>query len=186
MSVITRNDIARNYLSMLQLKTTKDICWFYHLRQEEICCFNKDELHEQMKKWRTVAVDGKIKIMNQNNRKINTFDGKEWYILVVQPTDPDNPVMNGMSPDPVGSMLSNFWVSGMVYCFKEKKNRDDVAKWVMRKLDAGKQIELCCLCDEEVEGFGNNPDPVCKNGRCCDKCNAEKVIPARILEASER
>ena len=176
MTHITRNDIARNYLDMLQEKTTKDICWFYHLKQKGICCFNKDELHEQMKAWRTLAVDGKIKIINYNNRKRTTFDGKEWYILVVQPE-------NYTTPDPIGIMLMSYMVSGMVYCFKEKKNRDDVAKWVMRKLDAGEMSEnYCCLCDEEIEGFGNNPDPVSEDGRCCDKCNAEKVLPARFLQ----
>ena len=66
MTLITRNDIARNYLGMLQEKTTTDICWFYHLKQKGISLFNKDELHEQMKTWRTLAVDGKIKIMNYN------------------------------------------------------------------------------------------------------------------------
>jgi hypothetical protein len=41
----------------------------------------------------------------------------------------------------------------------------------------------CCLCDKEVEGFGNNPDPLPVNhedDECCDECNLEKVIPARI------
>jgi hypothetical protein len=41
----------------------------------------------------------------------------------------------------------------------------------------------CCLCDKEVEGFGNNPEPLGNVGEdeeCCDECNAEKVIPARI------
>jgi hypothetical protein len=61
------------------------------------------------------------------------FDGKEWYILVVQPE-------NYTTPDPIGIMLMSYMVSGMVYCFKEKKNRDDVAKWVMRKLDAGEKM----------------------------------------------
>jgi hypothetical protein len=41
----------------------------------------------------------------------------------------------------------------------------------------------CCLCDKEVEGFGNNPDPLGNLGEdeeCCDECNLNKVIPARI------
>lgn len=43
----------------------------------------------------------------------------------------------------------------------------------------------CCLCGQEFEGFGNNPWPLNndENARCCDKCNAEKVIPARIMQA---
>lgn len=42
----------------------------------------------------------------------------------------------------------------------------------------------CCLCGKEIEGFGNNPDPLGNLGEedeeCCDECNSEKVIPARI------
>ena len=29
----------------------------------------------------------------------------------------------------------------------------------------------CCICKSEFEGFGNNPDPIKKSGRCCNACN---------------
>ena len=38
----------------------------------------------------------------------------------------------------------------------------------------------CCLCGEEFEGYGNDPAPLKDSGECCDRCNAEKVIPARL------
>lgn len=44
----------------------------------------------------------------------------------------------------------------------------------------------CCLCGGSREGFGNNPQPVVEEGRCCDECNRERVIPARIEEFRER
>jgi hypothetical protein len=42
----------------------------------------------------------------------------------------------------------------------------------------------CCLCKKviEVKGTwkeGNNAMPL-KEGRCCDKCNNTKVLPARL------
>ena len=40
--------------------------------------------------------------------------------------------------------------------------------------------KTCCLCGEEFEGYGNNPAPVKESGECCDRCNAEKVITARL------
>ena len=40
--------------------------------------------------------------------------------------------------------------------------------------------KTCCLCGEEFEGYGNNPAPVKESGECCDRCNAEKVIPVRL------
>ena len=39
----------------------------------------------------------------------------------------------------------------------------------------------CCLCGKEIEEENsNNAYPVVKKGRCCDKCNTDKVIPSRI------
>lgn len=42
---------------------------------------------------------------------------------------------------------------------------------------------ICCLCGKEVTGaWGNNPWPLSNDSdeRCCDACNANKVIPARL------
>lgn len=41
----------------------------------------------------------------------------------------------------------------------------------------------CCICGKECEGFGNDPWPVVSDddARCCDTCNSESVIPARIM-----
>ena len=37
----------------------------------------------------------------------------------------------------------------------------------------------CSICKDEIKGYGNNAEPV-NGGRCCDKCNMEVVIPARL------
>lgn len=41
----------------------------------------------------------------------------------------------------------------------------------------------CCICGEECEGYGNNPEPIKHDGKCCDACNRKFVIPARLLAA---
>jgi hypothetical protein len=43
----------------------------------------------------------------------------------------------------------------------------------------------CILCKNKIEEkpywkYGNNPFPLSKKGSCCDNCNQNKVIPARI------
>ena len=40
----------------------------------------------------------------------------------------------------------------------------------------------CVLCKEHLSGtpYGNNPQPIRKKGKCCDRCNHDKVIPARM------
>tara|TARA_A100001515_G_C4544744_1_gene201426 strand:+ start:524 stop:751 length:228 start_codon:yes stop_codon:yes gene_type:complete len=53
-----------------------------------------------------------------------------------------------------------------------------------------KRKEPCCLCSSPIEPqrdaegkifweHGHNAQPV-MDGSCCDKCNQEKVIPARL------
>lgn len=39
---------------------------------------------------------------------------------------------------------------------------------------------VCCICGKKLEEYGNNPAPVKDDGLCCDKCNLEIVIPARM------
>ena len=45
--------------------------------------------------------------------------------------------------------------------------------------------QVCVICGETFEGYGNNPEPISEEGRCCDACNIKFIIPAR-LEASKR
>lgn len=42
--------------------------------------------------------------------------------------------------------------------------------------------DICCICGEKIEGYGNNPEPYmsAEVGRCCDLCNQKFVIPARL------
>jgi hypothetical protein len=39
----------------------------------------------------------------------------------------------------------------------------------------------CVLCfKKDCVGYGNNPAPLRMKGKCCDKCNFEKVLPFRM------
>ena len=45
---------------------------------------------------------------------------------------------------------------------------------------------ICCICNKPIPvkgtwNLGNNAEPVA-NGRCCDDCNNNVVIPARVKE----
>ena len=43
---------------------------------------------------------------------------------------------------------------------------------------------VCCICGKIFNGYGNNLYPVSKDetDRCCDRCNIDEVIPARLTE----
>lgn len=47
--------------------------------------------------------------------------------------------------------------------------------------NGGREMK-CCICGREIKGWGNNPWPVNNNesAKCCDECNGQVVIPARI------
>lgn len=34
----------------------------------------------------------------------------------------------------------------------------------------------CCICGKEFEGYGNNPWPIKKEGKCCDSCNINVIF----------
>jgi hypothetical protein len=41
----------------------------------------------------------------------------------------------------------------------------------------------CVICERQKdEEFGHNPRPLFSEGRCCDFCNKNIVIPTRISE----
>ena len=44
-----------------------------------------------------------------------------------------------------------------------------------------KKTGKCSLCDGTYTHYGNNPEPLKRfRERCCDDCNATKVIPVRL------
>ena len=46
-------------------------------------------------------------------------------------------------------------------------------------------LKVCVICGKQIKGYGNNPEPVKNHGQCCDTCNLEVVIPARLKQIRE-
>ncbi len=57
---------------------------------------------------------------------------------------------------------------------------DEITHWVDMK-ESLEESKECCICHKSFNGYGNNAAPVA-DGICCDDCNIEKVIPARLKE----
>tara|TARA_R100001443_G_scaffold91671_1_gene98310 strand:- start:420 stop:896 length:477 start_codon:yes stop_codon:yes gene_type:complete len=51
----------------------------------------------------------------------------------------------------------------------------------MEKTELKDTYKICTLCGTEFKEFGNNAMPI-KEGICCDWCDKNVVIPARIKE----
>lgn len=46
---------------------------------------------------------------------------------------------------------------------------------------------ICCICGKKVLEWGNDPYPVVTDEglKCCDKCDMEVVLPARIRQMNK-
>ena len=55
-------------------------------------------------------------------------------------------------------------------------------KKLMKTINSNPKNYICCICNCEFTGYGNNPQPISQNpkDRCCDNCNQTVVIPERI------
>jgi hypothetical protein len=65
-----------------------------------------------------------------------------------------------------------------------------ITELIRRCVGADRQF-VCCLCEKQCTGYGNNPAPLVvlaegDDRRCCNKCNEERVIPERIRDATRQ
>ena len=62
---------------------------------------------------------------------------------------------------------------------KEEKSKLKEANGIVESQDT--EDKTCVICGKTYTGYGNNAEPVA-DGRCCDDCNIEIVIPARLKQ----
>ena len=66
---------------------------------------------------------------------------------------------------------------------KYQFNNKNLSKYIKSGGDprSFERTYICCLCHKEYKGNGNNPYPL-KSAiyECCNRCNFEKVLPARF------
>lgn len=104
-------------------------------------CFNfqnKTQTQKQIKLWRRLAMEGKIKIANYNN-KTKIINGVEHYILVVQPYKDGQFTYTCF--DPMGLFILGEMVNGFIYLFKSKENRNKIVEYVMKGVEQPQPIE---------------------------------------------
>ena len=46
-------------------------------------------------------------------------------------------------------------------------------------------VKVCSICTGAIVGVGNGAQPI-NDGRCCDRCHEERVIPERVRWMLER
>jgi hypothetical protein len=108
-----------------------EVMMTFYCARKRFNLYNKEVTQANMKIWRKLAKDGKIKIMEYNN-KTKLINGVEHYIFVVQPYE--NEKMTDCNFDPMGLMVLGEMVSGFVYLFKKKENRNAIYNYVMKNI----------------------------------------------------
>lgn len=51
---------------------------------------------------------------------------------------------------------------------------------ILRDEDVSEETYQCVICKGTFNGWGNNPYPIRQDGRCCDQCNQDVVVRARL------
>lgn len=124
--------------------------------------------------WKSKGNSGDCKSFTLNdgcspNKQIVQQYIKYLEALIMSNTDTMESVSKGF----------NFKTYMLKYKGDDNKFRSDISDKEGNKSDKV-EYPVCVICKSLCDcEYGNNPAPVKKSGRCCDRCNSNVVIPAR-------
>ena len=145
MSIISTKEVTKFVHSAIDDKRRGEICMFFHRKANDMSYYNKEQVNKQAEMWHDLKQQGKVEILECNNKDDVFIKGKHFYILVVQ----HQGVEVGMDKTGFSWDDRTFLVDGFIYYFEDKFNRDTVYKYVMDIQD--KPISL----DDIVEKIGS-------------------------------
>jgi len=108
---------------LLQKDGAPCFSWIHHTHQ--FGWVDKDMVGPEFKRYKKSLKEGKVKVLEGNNTT-HLLDKKEWYSLVVTPTSGCDMCLASMN-------LFNLYVSGYVYWFNIKENRDSMYTYLTKK-----------------------------------------------------
>ena len=125
--MIHTNDQAKKlkFITEGRLKKRGETFFYQHQASGELCWGNNDELRTEMKNWRELKKKNILVIREGNNREFE-INGRVYYTLVIQDNDDENNCIDELA------LGVGFMVSGYVYFFVRKENRDAVFSYVMK------------------------------------------------------
>lgn len=103
----------------------------YHHRFNEFCWLDEKDYQQQFKDYKKKIKDKKI-VINKENNDEHMLNDVKWYSLCIQVWDKeaDDYADNSIC---LGSMsVFNYLISGFVYYFKNKKDRDNAYNWLVK------------------------------------------------------
>jgi len=103
----------------------------YNHRFNEFCWLDEKDYQQQFKDYKKKIKDKKI-VINKENNDEHMLNDVKWYSLCIQVWDKeaDDYADNSIC---LGSMsVFNYLISGFVYYFKNKKDRDNAYNWLVK------------------------------------------------------
>ena len=154
MSLLNREQVVAQFIeTMKDRKANKnkvgdeaEIAFCFNHQHKQFALLNRGELNEEMKRWKKNRKAGITKIKRFNSKTANV-KGTEYHFLVVQPYK--NGKMTQCNFDPMGLFIFGEMVSGFIYAFTNKANRDAVEKYVMGEYDNTQTTESDAESDDE-------------------------------------
>tara|TARA_R110000823_G_scaffold248435_1_gene372037 strand:+ start:162 stop:575 length:414 start_codon:yes stop_codon:yes gene_type:complete len=132
LTIITTKEERSKLSTVIENRESTDIVFFWHHANKDYCCGNTEEWSGEMKRFRKQRKEGTVTILEANNKTKVLGDDKKnktFYFMVIQdPDETKNPQI-----DPMGLAVKDgaFMVSGFIYAFKSKTNRDKSYKYIM-------------------------------------------------------
>jgi len=122
-------------MSFVNLKTIREIfndyfigdrrdaiCWVWNQSLKEFQWGNKTQMKNEFKNLKKQG----CYCDKKNNRDFKDKNGNEWYSITIQ--------LEGHNAIDTGTLaVTGFMVSGCVYWFYNKTNRDTMCKWFAKK-----------------------------------------------------
>jgi len=104
-------------------KSRNEIAFTFVQAKLSVGWLSKEEITQEMKRWKKLRKDGKLKVYKENNKTVQ-IQGQTWYMMCLTvDTNYDPIAMLGL--DDQGIIMSGF-----CYFFKHECNRDMTANYI--------------------------------------------------------
>ncbi len=142
--MVSKEEVRESFKKCLKQSSPTDIVFFWI---RHIGCWgvmDKTEMTQEMKNWRKKALNGEIAMIRHNNQDDITFEGMKMWSLCLQSYKNGELEEEQNTLDAYGGFVfvndggSFRAVSGHIYGFKSKANRDAVFEYVMKGIETKK------------------------------------------------
>jgi hypothetical protein len=116
--------VLKKCRQILKIKDKNDVGFYYDYSSLSLVVLDKEDMNDNMKRWKDLAKQGKIQMYAKNNKEYD-IGSKKVYTLVMSPLRIGWPICP----------ISEAWrttVNGTTFVFTKKENRDAVYGYVKK------------------------------------------------------